>query len=130
MLSWAVRASFTRVCGAVGVAAWLLAGGGTAVEAFQAASSATSPPDYQGTGVIVGLYPAPSKHHATRPVVVLKHDPIAGLMDEKMSMPFIAASADLFSGLKPGDRVEFGLKSTEDALLVISLQRMKPASRR
>ena len=108
---------------------WLLAGDGAA-EAFQAASSATSTPDYQGTGVIVGLYPAPSSHHATRPVVVLKHDPIAGLMDEKMSMPFIAASADLFSGLKAGDRVEFGLKSTEDALLVISLRRAAPAKRR
>jgi Cu/Ag efflux protein CusF len=112
------------------VAVWLLASGGTAVEAFQAAaSSATSTPDYQGTGVIVGLYPAPSKHHATRPVVVLKHDPIAGLMDEKMSMPFIAASADLFAGLKTGDRVEFDLKSTEDALLVIALRRVKPGRR-
>jgi Cu/Ag efflux protein CusF len=112
------------------VAVWLLAGGGAAVEAFQAASSGTSKPDYQGTAVIVGLYPAPSSYHATRPVVVLKHDPIAGLMDEKMTMPFIAASADLFIGLKPGARVEFGLKSTEDALLVISLRRAAPAKGR
>ena len=94
------------------------------------ASSSTSTPDYQGTGVIVGLHPPPSSLHGTRPVVVLKHDPIVGLMDEKMSMPFIAASTDLFVGLKPGDRVEFGLKSTEDALLVIFLRRATPPARR
>ena len=56
-------------------------------------------------------------------MVVLEHDPIAGLMDEKMSMPFIAASTDLFKGLKPGDHVVFGLQSTPDALLVISLRK-------
>jgi len=80
--------------------------------------------------VIVGLHPPPSALHATRPVVVLRHDPIVGLMDETMSMPFIAASADLFKGLKPGDRVEFGLKSTEDALLVIVLRRAAAGRRR
>jgi Cu/Ag efflux protein CusF len=90
-----------------------------------AASSSTSTPDYQGTGVIVAMHAPPSSLHPTRPVVVLHHEPIVGLMDEKMEMPFIAASADLFRGLKPGDRVEFGLKSTDDALLVIYL---RPAS--
>jgi Cu/Ag efflux protein CusF len=80
--------------------------------------------------VIVSLHPAPSTLHATRPVVVLDHEPIVGLMDEKMSMPFIAASAQLFKGLKPGDRVEFGLKSTPDALLVISMKRLPPARSR
>jgi hypothetical protein len=85
-------------------------------------AGASSKPDYQGTAVIVGLYPPPSSLHATRPVVVLHHDPVVGLMDEKMEMPFIAASAEVFKGLKPGDRVEFGLKVTEDALLVIYLR--------
>jgi hypothetical protein len=37
--------------------------------------------------VIVSLHPPPSTLHATRPVVVLDHDPIAGLMGEKMSIP-------------------------------------------
>ena len=87
------------------------------------AAGSTSTPDYQGTGVIVGLHRPPSTLHATRPVVVLHHDPIAGLMDEKMSMPFIAASAALFKGLKAGDRVRFGLKVTPEALLVVSLSR-------
>ncbi|MBM3219903.1 MAG: copper-binding protein [Candidatus Rokubacteria bacterium] len=39
-----------------------------------------------------------------------------------MSMPFIAAPAALFTGLKAGDRVAFGLKVTPDALLVIALR--------
>jgi Cu/Ag efflux protein CusF len=103
--------------------------GAAAVEGLQGAPGSTSKPDYQGTGVIVGLHPAPSALHATRPVVVLDHDPIVGLMDEKMSMPFIAASAALFKGLKPGDRVEFDLKSTPDALLVISLRRVSAPRR-
>ena len=126
-LSWRVFASLTRtslivVAVSLVIAASVVAGG-------QSASS-TSKPDYQGTGVIVGLHPPPSSLHATRPVVVLNHDPIVGLMDEKMSMPFIAASTDLFRGLKTGDRVEFGLKSTSDALLVISLRPVTPARRR
>ena len=80
--------------------------------------------------MIVGLHPPPSSLHATRPVIVLHHQPIVGLMDEKMEMPFIAVSTELFKGLEPGDRVEFGLKSTVDALLVISLSPLPPARRR
>jgi Cu/Ag efflux protein CusF len=79
--------------------------------------------EYRGTGVVVALMPAPSSLDATRPVIVLRHDPIPGLMDEEMSMPFIAASPDLFRNLKPGDRVTFVLRDTPGALLVISLQR-------
>ena len=94
------------------------------------ASSSTSPPDYQGTGVIVSLHPPPSTLHPTRPVVVLDHEPIVGLMDEKMVMPFLAASTALFKDLKPGDRVDFGLKSTPDALLVIYLRPPAAARRR
>src|SRR6266404_6156433 len=61
-----------------------------------------------------------------RPVVVLDHEPIAGLMEERMSMPFIAASADLFRGIAVGDRVAFALAETSDALLVVSLERLSP----
>jgi Cu/Ag efflux protein CusF len=114
----------------VGLALCLVVGSGVVGEGFQAASGATSKPDYQGTGVIVGLHPPPSSLHPTRPVIVLYHDPIVGLMDEKMSMPFIAASTALFSGFKAGDRVEFGLKSTEEALLVISLRRLDGGRRK
>jgi Cu/Ag efflux protein CusF len=59
-------------------------------------------------------------------VIVIDHDAIAGLMDEKMSMPFIAASTTLFEGLTPGDRIAFGLKDTPGALLVIAIERLTP----
>jgi Copper binding periplasmic protein CusF len=81
-------------------------------------------PRWRGVGVVVALLPAPSSLHATRPVVVLDHEPIHGLMEERMSMPFIAASADLFRGLKAGDRVAFALAETPDALLVVSLEKL------
>lgn len=81
-------------------------------------------PDYRGTGVVLAILPPPSHLHATRPVIVIDHEPIAGLMDEKMSMPFIAASTGLFQGLAPGDRIAFGLKDTPDALLVIVVERL------
>jgi hypothetical protein len=100
----------------VGLAVWLVA--------CNVSTESTSTPDYQGTGVIVGLHPAPSSLHATRPVVVVRHDPIRGLMDESMEHPFIVASASLFAGLEVGDRVEFGMKTTRDALLVVSLKRV------
>jgi Copper binding periplasmic protein CusF len=82
------------------------------------------PPRWRGVGVVVALLPAPSSLHATRPVVVLDHEPVHGLMEERMSMPFIAASAELFRGLKAGDRVAFALAETPDALLVVSLEKL------
>jgi hypothetical protein len=45
-----------------------------------------------------------------------------GLMDESMEHPFIIASAELFKGFHVGDRVEFDMKSTDDALLVIAVR--------
>jgi hypothetical protein len=85
---------------------------------------ATPTPDYLGTGTVVSLLPPPSALHATRPVIIIHHEPIPGLMEEAMSMPFIAASSRLFEGLRPGDRIAFGLKSTPEALLVVSLERL------
>jgi Cu/Ag efflux protein CusF len=83
-------------------------------------------PDWRGTGVIVKLLPPPSDLHATRPVIVLQHDPIPGLMAESMTMPFIAASTVLFRDVRVGERVSFGLKETPDALLVISIEEAPP----
>jgi hypothetical protein len=45
-------------------------------------------------------------------------------MPETMEMPFIAASAALFDGLHPGDRIAFALRDTPDALLVVGIERM------
>ena len=85
----------------------------------------TSPKaDWRGTGTVLAILPAPSDLHATRPVIVLQHDAIAGLMDHAMTMPFIVASPALFEGIRAGDRVAFGLKDVPDALLVISIERM------
>ena len=80
-------------------------------------------PDYRGTGVVEALLRPPSHLHATRPVIVIRHDPIPPLMNEEMSMPFIAASTALLEGLRPGDRIRFGLQDTPDALLVVTVER-------
>jgi hypothetical protein len=82
-------------------------------------------PDWRGTGVILKLLPPPSDLHATRPVIVLQHEPIPGLMDEAMAMPFLAASTALFRDHHAGERVRFGLKNTADALLVISIETVR-----
>jgi len=92
--------------------------------AGQSVRGPTVKPDYRGRGVVLAVLPPPSDLHATRPVIVIEHEPIAGLMDEKMSMPFIAASTALFAGLRKGDRIAFGLKDTPDALLVVSVERL------
>jgi Cu/Ag efflux protein CusF len=73
----------------------------------------------------MAMLPAPSPLHATRPVVVLEHEPIQGLMEEKMSMPFIVDSAALFGDLKIGERVAFELVDTPGALLVVRLDRLR-----
>jgi Cu/Ag efflux protein CusF len=87
-------------------------------------AGAQPPAEYRGTGVVIALMPAPSSLHATRPIVVLQHQPIPGLMDEEMSMPFIADSADLLRDVRPGDRVAFVLRDVPGALVVVSLTRV------
>lgn len=82
--------------------------------------------DYRGTGVVQAILPPPSDLHATRPVIVIHHEPVPRLMDESMSMPFIAASTDLFAGLRVGDRIAFGMQATPDALLVVTVRRLGP----
>ena len=94
------------------------------VAAGQSVRGSGVKPDYRGRGVVLALLPPPSDLHATRPVIVIEHEPIAGLMDDKMSMPFIAASTALFHGLHKGDRIAFGLKDTPDALLVVAIERL------
>jgi Cu/Ag efflux protein CusF len=83
-------------------------------------------PDWRGTGVVVAVLPPPSSLHATRPVIIIHHDPIHGLMEETMDMPFIAASTDLFQGFRAGDSIAFGLKDVPGALLVVSIERLRP----
>jgi Cu/Ag efflux protein CusF len=105
------------------LAALLLA---TLITAAPAAAqgSAAAQPDWRGTGVVVALLPPPSNLHATRPVIIIHHDPIPGLMEETMDMPFIAASSELFQNLRPGDRIAFGLKDVPGVLLVVTVERL------
>jgi Cu/Ag efflux protein CusF len=97
-----------------------------ALVAPAAAQPARSGPDWRGTGVVLALLPPPSDLHATRPVIVIRHEAIPGLMAEAMTMPFLAASTALLQGLRPGDRIAFGLKEVPDALLVISIEPLAP----
>jgi Cu/Ag efflux protein CusF len=92
--------------------------------AAQPAGPTTANADWRGTGTVLAILPAPSDLHATRPVIVLQHEAIAGLMEQAMAMPFLVASPALFEGIRPGDRVAFGLKDVPDALLVISIERL------
>jgi Cu/Ag efflux protein CusF len=82
--------------------------------------------EWHGSGVALAVLPPPSDLHATRPVIVIQHEAIAGLMDEAMAMPFLVASTSLFEGLKAGDRITFVLREVPDALLVVSIERLPP----
>jgi hypothetical protein len=83
--------------------------------------------EFRGTGVIVALLPPPSSLHATRPVIVIHHDPLVPLMPESMEMPFLVASAALFADFRVGDRIAFTLRDTPDALLVVGIERARAA---
>lgn len=85
-----------------------------------------APPEFRGTGVIVALLPPPSSLHASRPVIVIHHDPLVPLMPERMEMPFLAASTALFADFRVGDRIVFTLRDTPDALLVVGIERVRP----
>ncbi len=81
----------------------------------------TGPGIYHGTGVVLAVLPAPSPFDPERPVVILQHDPIPDLMDKAMTHPFVVHSQKLLRGIVPGTRVQFTLKDTPGALLVVRL---------
>ena len=89
-----------------------------------AAQPAPPPHDWRGTGTVVALLTPPSDLHPTRPVIVLRHEPIPGLMDQSMYMPFLVASVELLDGLRVGDRIAFAIKETPDALLIVGIGRL------
>ena len=86
-----------------------------------------APAEFRGTGVIVALLPPPSSLHATRPVIVIHHDPLVPLMPERMEMPFLVASTAFFADFRVGDRIVFTLRETPDALLVVGIERVRAA---
>src|SRR5262249_41375685 len=81
---------------------------------------------YHGTGTVLAFLPPPSDLHATRPVIVIEHEPIRGLMVERMTMPFIAASTALFNGLHPGVGISCAGEATPGALPVVTTGRRPP----
>jgi copper binding protein CusF len=93
----------------------------------RAAGEPGTPAGYHGTGVVVAVMPAPSRLHATRPVLVIHHAPILPLMAEEMDMPFLVASPALLEHLHAGDRITFTLEVTSDALLVVAVERVGPS---
>jgi Cu/Ag efflux protein CusF len=96
--------------------------------ATSAAAQQPAPPgvkvDWRGTGVVLAILRPPSDLHATRPVIVIRHEPIPGLMNEAMAMPFLVDSEALFRGLAAGDHIAFGLADAPGALLVVSIERL------
>ncbi len=97
--------------------------------AAQPARPAAPKADWHGSAVVLAILPPPSDLHATRPVIVLQHEAIPGLMEQAMAMPFLVTSPALFEGIRPGDRITFGLREVPDALLVISIERVSRESR-
>lgn len=59
--------------------------------------------------------------------IVLRHEPIAGLM-EAMTMPFPVAQREMLAGLAPGDQVEGVLLKHDRGIVLIKLaKREAPA---
>ena len=110
---WGTSGLALMLAGA-GAGAWFLWGGEDDLQ---------GPGVYHGFGVVVEVVPAPSQLDATRPVVVLRHEPIKDLMDEGMTHPFLVRSERLLRGITPGTRVRFTLKDTPGALLVVRLEK-------
>jgi Cu/Ag efflux protein CusF len=82
----------------------------------------SGPGMYHGTGVVLAVLAAPSPFDAKRPVIVLRHDAIPGLMEKSMTHPFVIRSAKLLRGIGLGSPVRFTLKDTPGALLVVRLE--------
>ena len=56
-------------------------------------------------------------------LVLVKHEPIPGLMDESMSMAFFVQSPKMLEGVKSGDRFRITLKETPGKLLIVKMER-------
>src|SRR2546427_6376901 len=67
---------------------------------------------YHGTGTVLALLPPPSDLHATRPVIVIEHDPIAGLMAERMPFRSSPGRPTSSSGCLPADGSPSGSRTS------------------
>ena len=59
-------------------------------------------------------------------MILVRHEPVPGVMDEMQSMLFYAESRDLLdrANLVSGDHVRFTLRQTPDHLLVVEIHRL------
>jgi len=60
-------------------------------------------------------------------MIVVRHEAVAGLMDEMRSMLFFTESKELLdrAALIRGDRVRFTVRKTPDKLLVVEIQKIR-----
>ena len=113
-----LASSFLAGGAIVGAIAWWIGRGARR----EHADALYGPGIYHGFGTVVGLMPAPSPLHATRPAVILRHEAIPDLMEQGMTHPFLVESEALLRDIRPGARVEFTLRDTPGALLVVRLK--------
>lgn len=110
---------------ALGLALVVLAAGAGSWLLWPGAEDLSGPGVYHGTGLVLAVLPAPSPLDATRPVIILRHDPIEALMEKGMTHPFVVRSEELLRGIGPGTPVRFTLKDTPGTLLVVRLEKVE-----
>ena len=81
------------------------------------------------------VFPAKGLYRATgvfesrggETMILVKHDAVAGLMDEMSKMAFLAESKELLdrAALRAGDRVRFTIRQLPDTLLVVEIQKIR-----
>ena len=60
-------------------------------------------------------------------MILVRHEAVAGLMDDMESMLFFTDSREMIdrAGLVPGDRVWFTVRKTPDKLLIVDLRKVQ-----
>jgi len=60
-------------------------------------------------------------------MILVKHDAVAGLMEEMSAMAFLVESKELLdrAALHPGDRVRFTVRQLPDKLLVVEIRKIR-----
>ena len=60
-------------------------------------------------------------------MILVRHEAVAGLMEDMESMAFFTESRDLLdrAGLLPGDRVVLTVRKTPDKLMVVEIRKVK-----
>lgn len=72
---------------------------------------------------MTGVYAA----RAGDQMILVRHEAVAGLMDDMESMLFFTESREMIdrAGLVPGDRVWLTVRKTPDRLLIVEIRKIK-----